>query len=93
MRLITHNAQGEMGPLAIGIHALKRVPLAPGKDGGGLASYAKRIGKSAPRVTELRHAAEVAHLFGQPKRLENYVTHLVEIHRLRRRSGKIFAIG
>lgn len=59
MQLVLSNTQGELSPLEIGMHALKAVPLAQGKAGGGLKSYAARIGVSGEYVGQLRAAAEI----------------------------------
>ena len=61
MQLVLGNAQGELSPLEIGIHALKAVPLAKGGRGqtGGLSEYAERIGRGKQTVSEWRAAAEV----------------------------------
>lgn len=59
MLLVTCNAQGELSPLEIGLHALKAVPTAQGKKGKGLDAYAELLGVSRPYVSQLRAAAEV----------------------------------
>lgn len=61
MELVLSNNQGELSPLEIGMHALKAVPKAEGGRGkkGGLSEYAKRVGKSASKMTEYRQAAMV----------------------------------
>jgi ParB/RepB/Spo0J family partition protein len=59
MQLVLSNSQGELTPIEIGMHALRAVPLAQGKDGAGLSAYAERIGRSRPYVSKLRAAAEV----------------------------------
>jgi ParB-like nuclease domain len=89
MRLITHNAQGEMGPLAIGIHALKRVPRAQGKEGEGVTAYAKTVGKDEKSIRRYRDAAEVVtsgDIAGSKALSLTY--HLVEIHRAPREEWK-----
>lgn len=61
MALATSNNQGELSPLEIGLHALECV--GKGKAGrgkkGGLADYARSIGKDAGNVTRYRQGAEV----------------------------------
>jgi ParB/RepB/Spo0J family partition protein len=61
MQLVLSNAQGELSPLEIGIHALKAVPLSKGGRGrtGGLSEYAERIGRSKQSLSQLVSAAEV----------------------------------
>jgi site-specific DNA-methyltransferase (adenine-specific) len=60
MALATSNNQGELDPLEIGIHAFGLVPKQQGKKGGGLQSYADRIGQKRPNVSVYRNAGEVA---------------------------------
>jgi N6-adenosine-specific RNA methylase IME4 len=62
VELVLANNQGELGPLGIGLHVLKAVPLGKGGKGrkGGLSEYAERIGKTKQYVAQLRQAAEVA---------------------------------
>lgn len=61
MALATSNNQGELDPLEIGIHALRCVP--PGKAGrgkkGGVANYARAIGRHQPNVSVWMQGAEV----------------------------------
>ena len=52
MLLVTSNAQGELTPLEIGLHALKAVPKAKGKKGAGLASYASAVGKTKRSISQ-----------------------------------------
>jgi ParB-like chromosome segregation protein Spo0J len=59
MQLVLSNAQGELSPLEIGIHALKAVPSEQGKTGGGLAAYAQKIGRTGAYIGQLRSAASV----------------------------------
>ena len=59
MALATSNNQGELAALEIGIHALEAVPLEKGVKGGGLAAYAKKIGKQKQHVSTYRKGAEV----------------------------------
>jgi ParB-like chromosome segregation protein Spo0J len=59
--LVLSNAQSELSPLEIGIHALKAIGLGEhgrGKE-GGLSEYAQQIGKSQQYVSQVRQAAEV----------------------------------
>ena len=81
MQLVLSNAQGELSPLEIGIHALKAVPPAQGKAGAGIAAYAKAIGRSDEGVRQLRAAAEVLQLTKSFGKLEvrSKPTHLYEI--------------
>jgi ParB-like chromosome segregation protein Spo0J len=81
MQLALSNAQGELSPLEIGIHALKAVPPAQGKAGAGIAAYAKAIGRSDEGVRQLRAAAEVLQLTKSFGKLEvrSKPTHLYEI--------------
>jgi N6-adenosine-specific RNA methylase IME4 len=62
MALVTSNAQGELSPLEIGLHALHCVGLSEGGRGkrGGLSAYAESIGKHKVYVGELVQAAKVA---------------------------------
>lgn len=60
MQLVLGNAQGELSPLEIGLHALDAVPPAQGsRSGGGLAEYAGRIGRDPSAITQLRAAATI----------------------------------
>lgn len=62
MTLVLSNAQSELSPLEIGVHALKAVPLGKrgrGNTGDGSRGYAKRIGKTERYVGQVRAAAEV----------------------------------
>lgn len=64
MLLATSNNQGELSPLEIGIHIFhyepKRLPAEKGAGNkGGLAAYARRIGKAKSTISEYRNAAEV----------------------------------
>lgn len=59
MQLVLSNAQGELSPLEIGIHALKAVPSEQGKVGGGLTAYAERIGRDRSVLSKWRSAASV----------------------------------
>ncbi len=62
MELVLSNAQGELAPLEVGIHALRAVPIEQGKAGGGLAAYADKIGRDKTVVSKLRDAAGVYEL-------------------------------
>lgn len=59
--LVRSNAQGELTPLEIGIHALTAVPLSQGGRGksGGLSGYAKAIGKTKGYLSQVSAAAKV----------------------------------
>src|SRR5262245_33407309 len=61
MQLVLSNAQGELGPLEIGIHAFKAVPPETGGRGkkGGLSAYADRIGRPHQNVSRYRNAGAV----------------------------------
>lgn len=61
MRLVTDNAQGELSPLEIGIHALGSVEMGEKGRGktGGLSDYARQIGKSQSYVSKIVAAARV----------------------------------
>jgi ParB family chromosome partitioning protein len=61
MQLVLSNAQGELSPLEIGIHAAKAVPLGKGGRGhiGGMSEYAGRIGRSKQSLGQLVAAANV----------------------------------
>ena len=62
MALATSNNQGELAQLEIGLHALDCVGKASAGRGkkGGLAEYARKLGKSSQYLTQLVAAAEVA---------------------------------
>jgi hypothetical protein len=61
MQLVLSNAQSELSPLEIGVHALEAIGLGIGGKGqkGGLSAYAEKIGKSHSYVVHVRQAAEV----------------------------------
>ena len=61
LQLALSNAQGELTPLEIGLHALQAVPPEKGGRGkkGGLSEYAERLGRSRQYICELRDAASV----------------------------------
>lgn len=84
MQLVLSNTQGELSPLEIGMHALKAVPLAQGKAGGGLTAYAERIGVGQSYVSQLRSAAGVLgslHYSSNEVDLNDKAKHLYEISR------------
>jgi N6-adenosine-specific RNA methylase IME4 len=60
MLLATDNAQGELSPLEIGMHALHFVEDGQGKKGEGITAYAKEIGRTRQFISQCRQAAEVA---------------------------------
>jgi DNA modification methylase len=82
MALATSNNQGELAPLEIGLHALERVGKATAGRGkkGGLADYARKLGKGAPYLSQLVAAAEVAKSFTQVNDLLDKSKHLYAIH-------------
>jgi N6-adenosine-specific RNA methylase IME4/ParB-like chromosome segregation protein Spo0J len=61
MVLATANAQGELSPLEIGMHALHYVEKAAGGRGqkGGLSAYAEAVGKSQQFLSQCKDAAKV----------------------------------
>jgi site-specific DNA-methyltransferase (adenine-specific) len=61
MVLATANAQGELSPLEIGMHALHYVDKSTGGRGkkGGLAAYAEAVGRHAGDLGAYRQAANV----------------------------------
>lgn len=87
MALVTSNAQGELSPLEIGLHALHCVALSKGGRGqtGGLSEYAAKVGRSAGFITQIVNAARVADAlkpFSQLNGLESKTQHLSAIHAL-----------
>src|SRR5262249_15792625 len=56
MQLVLSNAQGELAPLEMGIHAYNCVEL---QKNGGLSAYADKVGKKQNYISELRMAGEV----------------------------------
>lgn len=82
MALATSNNQGELSPLEIGLHALERVGKATAGRGkkGGLAEYARKLGKGAPYLSQLVAAAAVAKSFSQLNDLLGKAQHLYAIH-------------
>jgi ParB/RepB/Spo0J family partition protein len=85
MQLVLSNAQGELSPLEIGIHAFKAVPL---QKAGGLTAYAEKIGKDRGYITVLRMAGEVYEhsnkKVAQATFLLEKAKHLAAIHALPR---------
>ena len=61
MELVLANNQGELSPLEYGMHVLKYVELSEGGRGkkGGLSEYARVVGKSRPRLSEYKDAADI----------------------------------
>ena len=85
MVLATANAQGELSPLEIGMHALHYVEKATGGRGqkGGLSAYAERIGQTKQRISVCKDAAEVADKVStQVDGLLDKANHLAAIHKL-----------
>jgi ParB family chromosome partitioning protein len=90
MELVLSNSQGELSPLEIGLHVLKAVP--PEKGGrhksGGLAEYARRIGKTQQYICQLRDAADVLSSCQKPtSQLVGFLDkaqHLAAVHKLPR---------
>lgn len=84
MELVLSNAQGELSPLEIGIHAFKAVPTEKGGRGkkGGLRAYAERIGKAVSSITEYRQAAEVLEFVNcsDVRTVLDKASHLAAIH-------------
>ena len=82
MALATSNNQGELAPLEIGLHALECVGKAKAGRGkkGGLADYARKLGKSQPYLSQLVAAAEVSKSITQVIDLLDKAKHLYAIH-------------
>ena len=61
MLLVLSNAQGELSPLEIGVHAFHAIEKGSGGAGveGGYREYARQIGADYSYITRLAHAAEV----------------------------------
>jgi hypothetical protein len=61
MQLVLSNAQSELSPLEIGVHALEYVTVSAGGAGnkGGLREYARQIGKQHQHIVRYRQAAIV----------------------------------
>jgi len=84
MVLATANAQGELSPLEIGMHALHYVAKAKGGRGqkGGLSEYAEKLGRDGGLLTHYRNAAEVAQTIDLSQGLLDKAKHLAAIHKL-----------
>jgi N6-adenosine-specific RNA methylase IME4/ParB-like chromosome segregation protein Spo0J len=85
MVLATANAQGELSPLEIGMHALHYVEKSTGGRGkkGGLSEYAEKIGRTKQAVSLNKDAAEVASKLSiQLDGLLDKAAHLAAIHKL-----------
>jgi site-specific DNA-methyltransferase (adenine-specific) len=89
MALVTSNAQGELDPLEIGIHAFEAVPEGKrgrGNKGDGLTAYAAKIGQKQPNVSNYRNAGEVvSKIICQHMNLSDFLEkaqHLNAIHKL-----------
>lgn len=83
MVLATANAQGELSPLEIGMHALHYVEKGQGKKGAGLEGYAAMIGKKRPNIVLYRDAAQVASYIDiRGEELLSKANHLAAIHKL-----------
>ena len=84
MVLATANAQGELSPLEIGMHALHLPDK--GKHGGGLKAYSQMLGhKSHSSVVAYRDAAEVVENLSNIRQVEGILAkaaHLAAIHKL-----------
>lgn len=87
MELVLSNAQGELSPLEIGMHALHYV--AKGEKGsgkkGGLREYARRVGRDEQNIRLYRKAAEVVQKCGNDTAFPTLLTksaHLSAIHAL-----------
>lgn len=85
MQLVLSNAQSELSPLEIGVHALRYVTLGVnGWAGGrGLTEYADRLGKNKGYISHLRQAAEVFDVvveLSQRNSLIDKAQHLSFIH-------------
>lgn len=87
MALVTSNAQGELSPLEIGMHALgiefdKR---GNGASGGGLKAYAESVGRDPASITRCRQAAAVVSAINcviAINKLLDKTAHLSAIHAL-----------
>jgi site-specific DNA-methyltransferase (adenine-specific) len=90
MVLATANAQGELSPLEIGMHALHYVEndkRGRGASGGGMRGYAEAVGKDPAHITRYRQAAEVAESINCNDAINAYLdkaAHLAAIHKLPR---------
>lgn len=77
------NAQGELSPLEIGIHALGSVTLEAGGKGktGGLREYARQVGKSPSFISMLKDAATVFETVHPGEQFQDKAKHLYEVSR------------
>jgi ParB-like chromosome segregation protein Spo0J len=68
MQLVLYNAQGELYPLAIGVHVLDAISKSVGgrKKSGGIRAYAEEVGKDNKYLGELCRATEVFRLVTAP---------------------------
>lgn len=87
MVLATANAQGELSPLEIGMHALHYVAKAKGGRGqkGGLSEYAEGVGRGESLIRRNRDGAEVAQKVAhvcEVSKLLDKAAHLAAIHKL-----------
>ncbi len=87
MMLATSNAQGELSPLEIGIHAFRCQELEKGGRGkkGGLSEYADRLGKTQGYISQVRQAAEVLEVAKPISQLMSFsdkAQHLCSLHKL-----------
>lgn len=85
MVLATANAQGELSPLEIGMHALHLPDK--GKHGKGLSAYAKKLGVDERAIRRNRDGAEVWEKIGHmseidKSQLKDKAAHLAAIHKL-----------
>lgn len=87
MQLVLSNAQSELSPIEIGVHALEAVEMGVGGRGrkGGLGEYARQIGKDKGYVSELKSAAEVLVVIkqtvGSSQQFLDKAKHLSAIHK------------
>jgi hypothetical protein len=91
MLLVTSNAQGELDPLEVGLHAYRTVGKAQGKAGKGLKQNAELIGKTKQCISQLVSAAEVAEsidLSSQLDKLLGKSQHLAAIDATDSRAGR-----
>jgi len=81
--LVLNNAQSELSPLEIGMHALMYVGDGQGKKGAGVQAYAMQIGKDRANVSRYRDAAEVYQAIAScidTRSLLDKAQHLAAIH-------------
>jgi len=86
---VTANAQGELSPLEIGMHALHYVEKdkrGKGATGGGLKGYADQLGKDPAHITRYRQAAAVVESINCNSAINQDLlkcaAHLAAIHKL-----------